>query len=252
MQAFLTSHLCFYNTPEIDPNNGLIERLRAALPDPFSTVFVCSNPYAHERTVFFAGEIEQGFSNAGFSPRPFAVLDAQNEAKARELIRAADCVVLGGGHVPTQNAFLERIGLKAILQDFDGVLIGISAGTMNSAETVYAQPEEPGEATDPAYRRFLNGPGLTTVMLLPHYPAYRNDVVDGLRVYEDVTYPDSFGRRFYAVPDGSYLHIDGAAQWLCGEAYRIEDGVIEQVLSDGERQLLNGDRLVGERERIGG
>ena len=67
MKVFLTSHLCFYDTPEIDPSNGLIERLRAALPDSFSTVFVCSNPYAHERTVFFANEIEQGFSNAGFS-----------------------------------------------------------------------------------------------------------------------------------------------------------------------------------------
>jgi len=33
---------------------------------------------------------------------------------------------------------------------------------MNCADTVYAQPEEPGEAVDPDYQRFIPGLGLLT------------------------------------------------------------------------------------------
>ena len=89
------------------------------------------------------------------------------------------------------------------MRSFDGVLVGISAGTMNSAEVVYAQPELEGEATDPNYQRFLPGLGLTKKMILPHYQMLKDEVLDGLRVMEDIAYPDSQGRRFYLLVDGA-------------------------------------------------
>lgn len=39
------------------------------------------------------------------------------------------------------------------LQDWDGLLIAWSAGSMNCAEMVYAGPELPGEAINPNYQR---------------------------------------------------------------------------------------------------
>ena len=67
---------------------------------------------------------------------------------------------------------------------------GISAGSMNMAQTVYAQPEEPGEGIDPDYVRFFPGLDLTEVNVLPHYQKVKNDTVDGLRLFEDITLPD--------------------------------------------------------------
>ena len=104
---------------------------------------------------------------------------------------------------------------------------------MNGAELVYAQPEEEGEAIDPAYLRFLPGLGLTKVMLLPHYQEVKDDVLDGLRLFEEITYPDSMGRCFYAIPDGSYLFIENGREELRGEAYRIRDGLLKQISEDG-------------------
>lgn len=57
-----------------------------------------------------------------------------------------DVLILPGGHVPTQNNFFNRISLKERMKAFRGIVIGISAGTMNCADTVYAQPELPGES----------------------------------------------------------------------------------------------------------
>jgi dipeptidase E len=110
---------------------------------------------------------------------------------------------------------------------------------MNSADLVYAQPEEEGEAVDPSYRRFLTGLGLTKTMLLPHYQEVKDDVLDGMRLFADITCPDSMGKCFYAIPDGTYLFIENGREELRGEAYQIRDGVISQISAEGDFVPLN-------------
>ena len=109
---------------------------------------------------------------------------------------------------------------------------------MNSAEVVYAQPELEGEATDPNYQRFLPGLGLTKKMILPHYQMLKDEVLDGLRVMEDIAYPDSQGRRFYLLVDGSYLYIEDGREEVFGEAYLLADGKLSQISKLGESVLL--------------
>lgn len=120
------------------------------------------------------------------------------------------------------------------MKAFRGIVIGISAGTMNCADTVYAQPELPGESANPQYRRFLPGLGLTELMLLPHYQDIKDDMLDGKRLFEDITYPDSYGREFYALEDGSYVLVEDGTTTLFGAAYRIKDGTIRQVCGQGK------------------
>ena len=166
------------------------------------------------------------------------MLDDRNRRNAAALVLSSNFLILSGGHVPTQNRFFREIGLRELLSGFDGLVMGISAGSMNSADLVYAQPELDGEATDPQYQRFLPGLGLTKTMLLPHYQMVREDMLDGLRVFEDITYPDSIGRRFYALVDGSYLLVRDGTETLCGEAYRIADGKCAQISAEGETVAL--------------
>ena len=208
MICFLTSRTDLPGHEELNPANRFIDELRRVLPNPCRALNICSNPDDWAKTDFYAALTRLYFENAGFRFDSFRVLDGRNADQAEALVRDADLLILGGGHVPTQNRFFQKIGLRKLMNYYDGVVVGISAGSMNSAELVYAQPEEEGEAVDPAYRRFLPGLGLTKTMLLPHYQEVKDDVLDGLRLFEDITYPDSIGRCFYAIPDGSYLFID--------------------------------------------
>lgn len=237
MICFLTSSPV---TPEgaLNPENGFVEELRACLPENCAALFICSDPDGHERTLRFAYTVQYVMEAAGLSFRSFAVLDGANEDDAAELVRDAELIVLGGGHTPTQNRFFRKIGLRELLKGYQGVVLGISAGSMNCAEVVYAQPEEPSEAIDPDYERFLPGLGLTKTMLLPHYQEVKDDVLDGLRVFEDVAYPDSMGRTFYALVDGSYLLIRDGKEELRGEAYRIENGILTQIAKTGGSVFL--------------
>ena len=203
--------------------------MKKALANRFRMLFVCSDPDNYVLTDRFSAEIRCCFECSGFTVTEFSILDRRTQHRAAELVSGADLILLAGGHVPTQNRFFKEIALKELLCGFDGVLMGISAGSMNSAETVYAQPELEGEVADPDYKRFLTGLGLTKTMLLPHYQDCKDDVVDGLRVFEDVAYPDSIGRKFTAIPDGTYLLIKDGKEELHGEAWLIKDGKLSAV-----------------------
>ena len=238
MTCFLTSATVIPDTNILNPANRFIDELRLRLPAGCRALHICSDPDNRQKMDFHAALTKQSFEDAGFSFVDYGVLDGRNEESAEELVLGADLLILAGGHVPTQNRFFRKIGLREMLKDYSGVIIGISAGNMNSAETVYSQPEMDGEAIDPDYCRFFPGLGLTKTMLLPHYQDAKDDVLDGMRLFEDITFPDSYGRTFYAIPDGSYLFIDSDGEELRGEAYMIRDGVMSKISSDGDTVLL--------------
>lgn len=233
MICFLTSRTDIEDTGAVDPANGFVEELMRCVSNPCRALQICSAPDAHAIMDYYAGAIKASFEQAGLVFQNYSTLDSRNEKRAQELIRGSNLIILSGGHVPTQNRFFQKIGLRGLLKDYPGVVIGISAGSMNSADVVYAQPEEDGEAVDPGYQRFLSGLGLTKTMLLPHYQAMKDTVLDGMRLYEDVTFPDSMGKTFYAIPDGSYLFIDSGREELRGEAYRIKGGKMAQISANG-------------------
>ena len=238
MVYFLTSSPCLPDSPALNPANGFVDELKKALPGPCRALFVCSDPDRPDRTRGFAEDMRSSFARIGVRFTHVQVLERANQERCGELIAGAELIFLVGGHVPTQNEFFQEIDLREELRNWDGVLVGVSAGSMNAAGVVYAQPEEPGEAVDPEYRRFLPGLGLTKTMLLPHYQMVRDKVLDGLRLYEDITYADSAGRRFFALVDGSYLLGKDGGEELRGEAYLIENGALTQICRENERITL--------------
>lgn len=219
--------------PAFSNENGFVDRIRAALPEHPRCLYICSSPDRHDLNCLFGADIFMAFAHAGIHFSAYHVLDNTNWERAGELVKNSDLIVLAGGHVPTQNAFFQKIGLRELLKSHPGVAMGISAGSMNSADVVYAQPEEPGESA-PEFQRFLPGLGLTTAQILPHYQKVKNYILDGQRLFEDITFADSLGHTFYALPDFSYIVADGDRQILYGEAWRIRNGQMVRLTRHGE------------------
>ena len=219
--------------PTFSNANGFIDRIRRALPQFPRCLYICSSPDRHDLNCLYGADIFMAFAHCGIHFSSYQVLDNTNVDMAAELVSNADLIVLAGGHVPTQNAFFQKIGLRRLLQGHPGVAMGISAGSMNCADIVYAQPEEPGESA-PEFARFLSGLGLTKVQILPHYQKVKHDILDGKRLFEDITYGDSYGHTFYALPDFSYVLDDGKQAVLYGEGYRIRNGVMEWLTAPEE------------------
>lgn len=171
--------------------------------------------------------MNEAFRLSGIAVESIAICDRRNCLAMKSLVEAADLIVLCGGHVPTQNRFFKRTGLAEYLQAYQGVIVGVSAGSMNSASLVYAQPELDGEAIDPEYERFISGLGLTDLTILPHYQELAGATLDGLRLIEDIAVPDSRIHPFYALPDGSYIYVEDGKTEFCGSYYYYHDGVAE-------------------------
>lgn len=220
--------------------NEFVDRIHAVLPDNPQVLFVASDPEDHRGTCEFAAITTAAFAEVGIHFGGYQVLDGTTAHRAYGMVTHCDFLVLCGGHVPTQNAFFRQIRLRHNLKHFTGTVLGISAGSMNMAETVYVQPEDPGESV-PEFNRFAPGLGLTWVNICPHYQKVKNNILDGLRLFEDITYTDSRGRQFFALPDNSYFYQDADGLLLCGEAYRIKDGILEFLTVEDE--VLDMDAL---------
>ncbi len=237
MEAFLTSSPTKGWSEELEEKNGFASAIAKSLGKNFiRTMFFPSDPADSEGSLGQARWIERSFRNAGIEFSLLRVVDGFDGLSFD--LDGIDLAILAGGHVPTQNAFFRRIGLKEKLAGYGNVLLAISAGSMNAAKVVYAQPEEEGEASSPTYERFLEGLGITEVNIIPHYDSIRDAVLDGMRIVEDITLSDSMGRRFVLIPDGSYIKVDDEKTVLYGRAYEAVDGVLRKISEDGRMIVL--------------
>ncbi len=245
MHLFLTSSPCTEPLPDsslpfrFTEANGFLARLKQyAIPDR-PLVMLASSPRNHDLNDAFLHEFHACCLFHQLCSAQCVMVDDRNAEDFRQLVENAGLIILSGGHVPTQQAFFATLKDSGnILRTCRAPLLGISAGSMNAAKTVYAQPEEPGEAIDPLYRRFLPGLGLTTLNILPHLQEVRHRNLDGLRLFEDITFPDSMGRTFYAYPDGSYIEVNDCEAIARGEMHRIRNGIMQQILEDGASMVL--------------
>jgi dipeptidase E len=81
----------------------------------------------------------------------------------------------------------------------------------------------------PNYQRWLKGLGITKTNIFPHFDALRDEMLDGMRLIEDITFEDSMGHEFLALNNGSYIVVEDGKEEIFGDAYSIKDGKISKV-----------------------
>ena len=243
MILFMTSSPCNDNVPAgvqlpciFFEKNDFVRNLRDHWKPDSRLAVICSDPFNAPLNDEMCDTFTKCFRYHGLTVSSSIMLDGRNERDAASIIALSDAVLLGGGHVPTQHAFFKRIGLDKLLREYTGVIMGVSAGSMNCKDTVYAQPELSGESVDPDYRRFIPGLGLSRVQVLPHYQMVKDNIL-----FEDITFSDSFGRSFYVLVDGSYVMRIDDEYSLWGEGYRIRDGKMTQICREGEHIIISED-----------
>ena len=235
MTLFLTGSPTRFGEDHFTQDNGFLSELLSVLPSHPVTLLVSASPDDAQYNKSVYDGMSLCISRSGIECAKVTMLDRSNVCDAASLVGESDWVILCGGHVPTQNAFLNEIGLKALLEDFDGVVLGCSAGSMNCAGLVYSHPELEGESLDPHYSKWLNGLGITgmhDLNLIPHYDQVRYAVLDGKRLFEDIIFPDSHAHHFYTFPDGGYIVCRNGRAQLRGTAWEISDGSMKQISAE--------------------
>ncbi|MCR4756614.1 MAG: Type 1 glutamine amidotransferase-like domain-containing protein [Butyrivibrio sp.] len=216
---------------KLPETNGLLKCIKDCWKKDSKVMIISGSPEYFDKNDSVLFCLKGAFSLSELGTSEVLMCDERNK-EIIERLPEIDVLILAGGHVPTQNSFMKTIGLKERLQSWDGLLIAWSAGSMNCAEMVYAGPELPGEAIDPNYQRWISGLGITKTNIFPHFEALKGEMLDGMRLIEDITYSDSMGHEIIALNNGSFIVVDNGTEVLYGEAYSIMNGEQRQICTD--------------------
>lgn len=205
--------------------NDILSNIRKYLKNMDRLVVVANDKNDFEDNDDKLKTVRESFRLAGLNFKENIMLDARNGQAAREVISRADIVILTGGKCVCQAEFFGEIGLKHILKSYDGIVIGVSAGTMNLCEVVANFPEERADLADP---RWLKGMGFVDDIIIPHYDGQTNSYqfpCEDFDIAKDYILPMSKEKEFIGLPNGSYIMIDRDGQKSYhGDVYRIVNG----------------------------
>ena len=235
MVLFLTSSFLEYRPDdETGPVHllndfGFVENLEKYWRENSTILIVTSDPEASKINKIVEERVKVAFNLAGLTVESVNTLDHSNMDNAAALFRGADVVILGGGNGNIQNDFMKEFSLKNLLIGYPGIIISMGSGSTNCAENAYLVPEYPGQVSDLNYVKFTDGLGLTNISVIPHFSFLKTIEIAGKNLIDDIVFPDSVGRLFYLIDDGSYFLIDGDVISFHGIGKALENGTIRSI-----------------------
>ena len=207
----------------IDDSNGIIEQIKNRLIKEDTFVYFASDPSCFEKTDMYAKFVFDSFKLSGFKFKNYIIIDNRFNGDLKSVVESADIIFLTGGDTKTQMDFFERIGLRDILKDYEGVIIGQSAGSMNLANLVVCPPEKEDIST-----YTWNGLGIVDINIEPHFSEelfykddfYNNKLKEISKIYS-----------LYAYGDGTHIYYDGSNYSIYGDVYYLFDSKLEKINS---------------------
>lgn len=222
-------------------SNHFIDRLRLAIPQINKLVYIASNPSNYEKVDKYSKVLVQSLNLDGFNIKELVAIDYRYNKDLEKEILSADVVFLSGGNVPMQNNFFKEIGLKSILEKYNGVIIGQSAGSMNCSEMIYVLPEEDEEFEDKNFAKTLTGLGLIDFQIMPHMNSANRTDGKGHKTIMQMCIEDSHKIPHYGICDFGFVEVKAGKAVAYGKTLLLKDGACKEICKDGESIELSSD-----------
>lgn len=201
----------FSGFPEHRFTKEIADRLQRELTDRKRIVFISAWPSDYKRNDEEGYGMHLMLADIGLPFDSISLIDYRtgcNEAK--ELIDRATCIWLMGGNATMQMKLIKDLQLEDYICNFDGPILGVSAGSMNLAKTVV----DVWESLVP-----YKGLGLTDITLKSHFTFEELEMKEKLiRISMDLP--------INALEDLSAIFIADDKIEHCGKIYRVEKGNI--------------------------
>lgn len=170
----------------------------------------------YERTDWYCNHFLKMFSDCGITFDSVNVIDGRmSKETAQDIIRKVDVLWLAGGDTPTQFAYLESYGLIPCIRDQKGVIIGMSAGSINMTKTAVCTL-----TCEHDKLRIYEALGLVEFSIEPHFD--KDNLTEELLVLSE-TYP------LYGIcDDGAIVCTDDKASYL-GDVFLIDNRHVTRV-----------------------
>lgn len=241
MKVFLTSNLNNYIkidgkkvAKEIDNINGLIDQLNEMLDSANGITFIPSDFENVERIKEYSDIVFESLKLSGIIFDNYYILTSKEDIE--ESFKNSSMIFLAGGDTYKQNNIFQNIELRKYLEDFLGVIMGQSAGSINLAEDVYNSPES---REDLKYPSHFNGLGMTNINVEPHFVFDTTNFDNDEIFHRNELLKESKVRNIYAICDTSHIFDNGQKQTLYGEGYLISNGNIIKLCEHVEKYEIS-------------
>lgn len=248
-KLFFTSNTKHYHKVDgkkvpnaIDNTNGIVDQIKQLMDFNNGILYIASSPDDSEKVDSYASLIFSSLKLSGITFSEYFVLDNRTKNNASEYVKKSNVIFLSGGDTYIENEFFKQIQLKELLHDFDGIVIGQSAGSINMAESVYNSPEE-GDLSEPIY---FEGLGLSNINIEPHFILDTTEF-DEMQMYQrNHQLEESKRRPIYAMCDGSHILETDESIMIYGKSFLIKDGIITQICNDKQSfDIGTGKKTLG-------
>ena len=170
----------------------------------------------HEKTDKYFHFFLNMFEEADIHFEEAYVIDGRMSAdEAQKRLAEADVIWLSGGDTPTQFRYFQEYGLDIVIKQHDGIIIGMSAGSINMAKTSICTL-----SCGHFKQEIYNGLACVDISVEPHF--ILNKVSDELM---------DLSKKYtiYGLCDESFIVCSGETIEFYGEIYILSHGNIERT-----------------------
>ncbi len=170
----------------------------------------------HEKTDKYFHFFLNMFKEADIHFEEAYVVDGRMSAdEAQKKVAEADVIWLSGGDTPTQFRYFQEYGLDTVIKQHDGIIIGMSAGSINMAVTSICTL-----SCGHSKQEIYNGLACVNISVEPHFirNEVSNELIDLSKKY-----------TIYGLCDNSFIVCSRKTTEFYGEIYKLSLGNIERL-----------------------
>ena len=193
------------------------EVLRKKISKRNKFAFVASEfEKGHEKTDKYFRFFVNMFEEADIHFKEAYVIDGRmNMDEAQKKVAEADVIWLSGGDTPTQFRYFQEYGLDTVIKRHDGVIIGMSAGSINMAKTSICTL-----SCGHYKQEIYDGLACVDISVEPHFVS--GEVSEELMEL-------SIRHTIYGLCDDSFIICSGKTIEFYGEIYKLSNRIVERL-----------------------
>ena len=125
----------------LDKEKGFTEEqknnLLKDIPSNSTITFIATTFNNYEKTDYNLNKIIDMFKNIGINFKTIHLIDSRiEESTMKEYLKESNIIFLMGGNPEEQMAKINEYHLASIIKNFSGIILGVSAGSMNQTTNV--------------------------------------------------------------------------------------------------------------------
>lgn len=199
----------------IDKDKGFTKKqekyLKKDIKSNKNIVFIATTFNNYEKNDIYYKKLIEHFNNINITFNNTYLIDNRIDKKlAKEYINNSDIIFLMGGDTKLQMTSLIDYELINTLKEYNNIIMGVSAGTMNQVNRVVYKND---------YNNYLledyQGLGYFDINIYPHLDINNLDYLK--EIFEVSTYTKTI-----VLPNDSFVRIENNIPTIIGEYYIIE------------------------------